>query len=184
MIMKRTFVATTAGILAASILATPVLAQVGVGASGNASGGVGVGAEAGGVGVGAEASGSTSGAASAGSGSGIGVDAGTTAATGAQADVGQAVSSIQTSRTAAAEIAAVTDASSVNVVNIGALAEGQNGDALETAMAENADGIVALRSAVGSNAALSSALESQGIDVAAVVGATANADGSVTVYTQ
>jgi hypothetical protein len=191
--MKRILSTAAAGFLTASVFSAPVFAQVGVGASGGASGGVGVGADVGGAGVGAAASGSASGGAAAGTSTGAGdantgaatgLDAVSAAATGAQVDLGQVVSSIGSSQETAAGLAAATDVSTVNVVSLGALAEGENGVALESAIKDNADAVAALRNSLQANTAVSSALESQGIDLAAVVAATVNADGSVTVYTE
>ncbi|MCT7377362.1 hypothetical protein [Chelativorans salis] len=174
--MKRILPAT---ILAASVLTTPVLAQ---GVSGDLTGGVSVGAEHGEVGVGVGAGAEVSGNASGGmDSSGVAATAG--AAGNADADFEHAVASIRSSHDAVAEIAAVTDAP-VNVVSINAIAEGKNKVALENVINDHAQAAAELRKSIEANAALLAALQSKGVGVASVVAASANADGSVTVYTE
>jgi hypothetical protein len=198
--MKHVLAATTL----AAILTTPALAQVGVGVSGGATGGIGV--DIGGVGVEAGVSGNASGDASSGSAGGIaGVGSngsigaatgvmntkvgtrlhiGTTGSTGSADYFHQAVSSIRSSHKAATEIAAVTNLDVIDVVEIDALAEGQNRAALDNAISDHAEAAGSLRSSIAANTVLSAALQDKGVDLSSVVAATVNADGSVTIYTR
>jgi hypothetical protein len=202
MTMKHVLAATTL----AAILTTPALAQVGVGVSGGATGDIGVGVDIGGVGVETGVSGNASGDASSGSAGGIAgtgsngsigaatdvmttgvgtrLDIGTTGSTGSADYFHQAVSSIRSSHKAATEIAAVTNLDVVDVVEIDALAEGQNSAALDNAISDHAEAAGSLRSSIAANTVLSAALQDKGVDLSSVVAATVNADGSVTIYTR
>lgn len=182
MMMKSILAATAAALMSASLLASPVLAQVSVGA------GADVGAGAGGVGVGASTKSETganvgaSGSANAGSsGAGANLDAGTTSAVDGKADFDSALKAINGNADVAGQIGSISDVGSVDVVRISELPDA-NAEALTSAVSENKAEIDNLKSAIESNSAVSGALEAQSVEPADVVAAKVEADGKLTVF--
>ena len=181
--MKRVLAYSTAALLGASLLASPVLAQVSVDTNTGAN-----------VGIGADANSGTSGADATGgtdleldaqsdtqldSGVDTMIDTDTTAAINGSFD--GALSSIGNSSATSQSISTMTEVSSVNVIRINEL-EGADMDALGSAETENSAQIEELRAAIDGNSSVNSALEAESVDVSSVVGADVQADGSLTVY--
>ncbi|GAA4123538.1 hypothetical protein ACFFTN_07785 [Aminobacter aganoensis] len=108
------------------------------------------------------------------------VDTSTTASTGAKADLGTVLPAIQASRTTATAIQALTTVGTVNVVKLSPT--GNDKEALEKAVSENQADITGLQAAIMANSALKTKLDSETIDTSAVVAASIEADGSVTVF--
>ena len=178
--MKRIVAVTAAALTSASLLASPVLAQVSVGTDAN------VGAEAGGVGVGAsttsEAGANIGASGSAGAGSaGADLDAGTTAAVDGKVDFDSALKAINGNADVAGQIGSISDLGSVDVVRISELPDA-NAEALTSAVSENQTEIDTLKTAIESNTAVSGALEAQSVEPADVVAAKIEADGKLTVF--
>jgi hypothetical protein len=174
---------TAAALVATGLLAGTAYAQVGVGGSvGGSAGAGGTGA-----GVGADVGAGASGSVGAGSGHGTGgnADAVTghdvTGSIAGQADFGQAISSI---RSASTEVQAMSEVSSVDVVDASTAAQGQSGIALENAIADNEEAIAELQQSIEGNAELMTALEAEGVEPSSVVALQTTADGSVTVFTR
>lgn len=180
----KTFTETTlAAIAATGLLAGTALAQVGVGGSVGGSAGAG-GAGAGvGAGVGAGSAGSAGAGMGhdAGGNAGVGVGQDVTGSVNGRADFGQAISSL---RSASTEVEAMSEISSIQVVDASTAAQGQNGVALENAIADNEDAIAELQQSIEGNAELMTALEAEGVQASSVVALQTAADGSVTVFTR
>ena len=171
--MKRIIALTTAALLGASMFAASALAQVSIDAGG--SGGIGVeagGGSAGGVDVDAGASGSTTLPS---------VDDGTTAAIGAEATIDSALSAIEGSTASAAAVEAMAEVNDINVVKLSELENSGSAD-VEGTISANQSGVDELRSSIEANAALNQELQTQGVEVASVVGAQVEADGALTVF--
>lgn len=83
---------------------------------------------------------------------------------------------------ASADVSAVTDASTVNVVTVSSVSAGADVTALDGALDANADALATLRTNVAANAALSAKLTEAGAAPDKVVAVVTEADGSVTVY--
>ena len=102
------------------------------------------------------------------------------------ANFGQVISSIQSSKSAPAQIQSMADVKSVNVVKIGDIAKGENMIALDQAVTKNEADIVALRSDLTTNTAVNTALmpalTNAGVGVDAIVAANVESDGALTVY--
>ena len=102
------------------------------------------------------------------------------------ANFGQVISSIQSSKSAPAQIEGMANVKSVNVVKVGDIAKGENMTALDQAVTKNEADIVALRSALTTNTAvniaLMPALTNAGVGVGAIVAANVESDGVLTVY--
>lgn len=182
--MKKTIGILGVALLAGSIAAVPALAQVGVGVG--AEGGVGAGVGVGGVGVGGGASagagvdagaGAQVDADSRGRTAGMGIDTGMTAST--RAGFNHALDALD--RTAA-EIGALAQVSSIDVIDLGTDARAKAD--IDAKVAGNMNGIKVLQSAVRANADLATALKAQDVDVSAIVAANVTADGRVTVFTR
>ncbi len=102
------------------------------------------------------------------------------------ANFGQVISSIQSSKSAPAQIEGMANVKSVNVVKVGDIAKGENMTALDQAVTKNEADIVALRSALTTNTAVNTALmpalTNAGVGVGAIVAANVESDGVLTVY--
>ena len=102
------------------------------------------------------------------------------------ANFGQVISSIQSSKSAPAQIQGMANVKSVNVVKVGDIAKGQNMTALDQAVTKNEADIVALRSALTTNTAVNTALmpalTDAGVGVDAIVAANVESGGVLTVY--
>lgn len=157
--MKRVLAITTSLMMGASTLVAPALADDGVGLGTSADAQLGADAE-----------------------TGTAVDPGTTASTGAEANLGTVVSAINAGDAGASDIQAAADASSVTIVRIDDLAQGESATALDNAIAMNQDAVDELHSAIEANAAVSAKLQEEQLAADDVVAADAGADGSLTVY--
>lgn len=111
-----------------------------------------------------------------------GTDGSTTASTGAKANFGTVMSSIKAGKTNVEAIAALTTVNTVNVVRVADLAEGNNMQALDKAIADGQADIASLQTAVSGNAALKAKLDAESVPASSVIAANVEADGSVTVY--
>jgi hypothetical protein len=102
------------------------------------------------------------------------------------ANFGQVISSIQSSKSAPAQIQGMANVKSVNIVKVGDIAKGENMTALDQAVTKNEADIVALRSALTTNTvvntALMPALANAGVGVDAIVAANVESGGVLTVY--
>ncbi len=102
------------------------------------------------------------------------------------ANFGQVISSIQSSKSAPAQIEGMANVKSINVVRVGDIAKGENMTALDKAVTKNEADIVALRSALTTNTAVNTALmpalTNAGVGVDAIVAANVESDGVLTVY--
>lgn len=185
--MRNKIALSIAALMSASLLTSPVLAQVSVGGDVGVDTGVSVGTDAGGADV---SGGAAAGAdaelrtqkqidAQADTDAGSELDAGTTAAIGGSFD--GALSAIGNNSASASSISAMTDVSSVNVIRISEL-DGADMDALMSAETENTASIDELQGSIEGNAAVMAALEAQSVDPENVVAADVAADGSLTVY--
>lgn len=161
--MNKTILATTiAALMSAS--AFPALAQ---------DAAVGVGADAG-VSVQTPAG-------DAGANATMGADA-TTSANMADHSYASVMAAISGSATA--DLSAITDEGSVNIVLLSAL-EGDvatEGAALDSALSSSADAMTSLHANVDGNAAIKAKLEAEGYTADDVVALQTQADGTVTVY--
>lgn len=184
--MKRTIVLTTAALLASASLAVPAYAldvgvggQAGVGAQvgGGGSDSSGIGGNVGvGANVGAQAQ------TDSGSFDDDSIDSGTTASTNSDANFGSVISAIRSGKSNAAAIEGMSEVSSVTVVNVDDLAQGNNTQALENAVSDNEGEIADLQAAIEANADVMAELEGQSLDHSDVVAANVGADGALTVY--
>ena len=95
---------------------------------------------------------------------------------------GQAISSIQASKTGATSIQNMSDVKNVTVVKIADIAQGENMTALDNAVTKNEADILTLRTAMTTNAKVSTALQNAGVDVQSVVAAEIGAGDTLTVY--
>jgi len=109
------------------------------------------------------------------------VDAGTTASTSAQKDIASAISALQSS-TAASMIRSMSKVSTIHVVSL-SKEETATTD-IEPVIEQNQDKIQDLRAAIASNQAVMSKLKAKQVEVANVIAARTNADGTLTVYTR
>ena len=100
------------------------------------------------------------------------------------ANFGQVISSIQASKTGAAQIQGITEVKTVKVVKVADIAKGENMTALDNAVTKNEADITSLRSAMTSNTTVNTALTQANVDVAAVVAADVGSDGVLTVFTR
>ncbi len=102
------------------------------------------------------------------------------------ANFGQVISSIQSSKSAPAQIQGMANVKSVNVVKVSDIAKGENMTALDQAVTKNEADIVALRSALTTNTAVNTALmpalTNAGVGVDAIVAANVESGGVLTVY--
>jgi hypothetical protein len=89
---------------------------------------------------------------------------------------------IQSSKTDAARIQALTVVPSLRVVKVREFAQGEDLAALEEAVRKSAADIAALRIAFDTNAPVGRQLQQAGVDVATIVGANVSQDGVLTVY--
>ncbi|WP_265518105.1 hypothetical protein [Nitratireductor luteus] len=115
-------------------------------------------------------------------GADVGVDTGVTASTGTEANFGSVISAIQASGTAAADVQAVTDASNIEIIRVGDLAQGESMNALDNALSQNQEDVEALRDAVEANSTVAAKLEEEQVQVENVVAAETSADGNLVVY--
>ena len=109
-------------------------------------------------------------------------DTDTTASTGAKANFGTVMSSIKAGKTNVGAIGALTAVNQVNVIRVGDLAQGNNRQALDKAVADNQADITSLQTAVSGNTALKMMLDAESVQASSVIAANVEADGSVTVY--
>ena len=191
--MKRTIAYTTAAILASVSLAVPAYAlDVGVGAnagagasaSGSGSGNSGGNGNAGGLNIGGGLDANTGAQVQTGGGSSNGsIDAGTTASTDSDSNFGLLISSMR-SGDSATRIEGMTEVSSVSVVNVEDLAQGNNLQAFENAKNDNEAQIGDLQAAVAANADLVAGLETEAAESSDVIAANVAADGSVTLFVE
>lgn len=177
--MKRIIGLTTAALLSASMLAAPALAQQSPVAPGAGDGtevetGVTGGADT------MEAPGEAPAGATTLPGK---VDTDATAASGSEANFDSALAAIEGNATSTAAIDTMTEVGSVNVVRIDEL-EDADMTALETATSERGAEITQLQAALEANAAVSSSLADENVEVADVVAAETAADGELVVYVQ
>lgn len=107
------------------------------------------------------------------------VDAGTTAAIGAELD--GALTAIAGSSMAAQSIGTLTEVETVNIVRIDEISGGDPA-VVDDTVTQNEQGVEELRAAISANAALSSELSAQGVETSSVVGAEMGMNGDVTVY--
>lgn len=177
--MKRKIAISLAALMGASLLASPVMAQVSVDTNAGADVGVNAGSSS------ASGSGSVTGTADselktgAQAGTDTNLDTGTTASVGGSFD--GALSAIGNNSASAGSISAMTDVSSVNVIRISEL-EGADMDALMSAETENTASIDELQGSIEGNTAVMAALEAQSVNTDDIVAAEVAADGSLTVY--
>ena len=195
--MKRTIAYTAATLLASASLAVPaysldvgVGAKAGVGAQAGGNGNAGGSGNSGGIGLSGNVNAGAQ-AQSGGSASDDGsIDTGTTASTDADANFGLLISSMRSGEDSASQIGSMTEVSSVTVVNVDDLVQGNNLQAVENAKSENEGQIDDLQAAVGANAKLVAELEGQpdddsdDIPVSDVIAANVEADGSVTLFVE
>ena len=173
--MKRKIAISLAALMGASLLASPVMAQVSLDTDAGAN--IGAGSTSG--------SGSVTGTADddlrigGQAGADANLDTDTTASIGASFD--GALSALGNNSGSASLISAMTEVSSVNVIRINEL-EGADMDALMSAETENAASIDELQSSIEGNTAVMAALEAQAVDPENIVAADVAADGSLTVY--
>lgn len=183
--MKRTSLITTTAILA-SLAAAPALAlDANVGANANSD----VGAQVDSSGVNAGAGMNTDAQIGAGTSAADGsasatTDAGITASTSSDPNFGMLISSLNANANTATQVEAMTDVSSVSVVKISDLEQGNNQAAVSNAIAKNAEATAELQSAIEANSALKAELEQQSVDVSSVVAANVGAGGQLTVFVQ
>ncbi|WP_274424590.1 hypothetical protein [Chelativorans sp. YIM 93263] len=111
-----------------------------------------------------------------------GIDTGTTASTGGEANFGSVISAIQAGGTAAGDVEAVTDASNIEIVRVSDLAQGESMNAVDEALANNQTSIDELRTAVEASSTVSQRLEQEQFQTEDVVAAESSADGSLTLY--
>jgi hypothetical protein len=111
-------------------------------------------------------------------------DTGTTASTKTEPDFESLVSSIQASKDRMNTVQTMTSVSSVNVVDVRDMAQGEKKATLENTLAESQSEITGLQAAVIANPALAAKLKEQTVDPSNVVAVTIEADGSVTVFVQ
>jgi hypothetical protein len=111
-----------------------------------------------------------------------GTDASTTASTDVKANFGTVMSTIKAGKTNVSAITGLTTVNKVNVVRVGELAQGNNMQALDKAIADNQTDITSLQTAISGNTALKAKLDAEQVQAANVVAANVEADGSVTVY--
>ena len=95
---------------------------------------------------------------------------------------GQVISSIQASKTGATSIQNMSDVKNVTVVKVADIAQGENMTALDNAVTKNESDILTLRTAMTTNAKVSTALQNAGVDVQSVVAADIGAGDTLTVY--
>lgn len=181
--MKRVIAISTAALLGASLLASPVLAQVSVDGGVDADVGVSGDSTSGSGSVSGSGTGNldlkTSGSANADPASDTNLDTDVTGAIDASLD--GVISAMGNNSTSATSIGAMTEVSTVNVIRISEIQDADM-DAFATAEADNRDSIGALQSTISGNAAVMAALEAQSIDPSTVVAADVAADGALTVY--
>jgi hypothetical protein len=155
-------------------------AQTGVNAGGGASVGVGTG---GGMSVDAGAGTSTS--VDAGTNAGGGADMSAKTSGGASSQTyGSVVSALNSSGGASADLSAVTDSTTINIIPLSSL-KGEaaaNAEALDKALSEKSSDLTTLRTKIDANAALKAKLEADGHASDDVVAVTSEADGSLNVY--
>ncbi|AWC21692.1 hypothetical protein CO731_01144 [Aminobacter sp. MSH1] len=108
------------------------------------------------------------------------VDTSTTASTGAKADLGTVLSAIQASRNTATAFQAMTTVGAVNIVKL--LPTGDDKQALDKAVGDNQADITGVQAAIMANKALKTKLDAETVDTSAIVAASIEADGSVTVF--
>ena len=188
--MKRSIAYTTAALLASASLAIPayaldVGADVGIGA-GAQVGGNGGSDNSGGLGVSGNVDANTGAQVQTGGGSSDdgSIDSGTTASTDSNANFGLLISSMQSGDSNAAAIQGMSEVSSVTVVNVEDLTQGNNIQAVENAKSDNEDQITSLQAAVEANTDLTAELEEQSADSSDVIAANIAADGSVTLFVE
>ena len=189
--MKRTIAYTTAAVLASASLAVPayaldvgVGANVGAGASAGGSSNSGGNGNSGGLNIGGGLDANTGAQVQTGGGSSNGsIDAGTTASTDSDANFGLLISSMR-SGDSATRIEGMTEVSSVSVVNVEDLAQGNNLQAFENAKSDNEAQIGDLQAAVAANADLVAGLETEAAESSDVIAANVAADGSVTLFVE
>lgn len=159
-------------------------AQTGVNAGGGASVGVGTG---GGMSVDAGAGTSTSvdAGTNAGANAGGGADMSAKTSGGASSQTyGSVVSALNSSGGASADLSAVTDSTTINIIPLSSL-KGEaaaNAEALDKALSEKSSDLTTLRTKIDANAALKAKLEADGHASDDVVAVTSEADGSLNVY--
>lgn len=83
--------------------------------------------------------------------------------------------------TATVDLAAVTDATTINFVTVSTL-EGADPAALDTKLQEKTDAMTALQASIEGNAALKSKIEAGGYTVDKIIAVEPGADGSFTFY--
>ncbi len=171
--MKRIFVLTTAALMGASVISSPVLAQAGVDAGADI--GIGGSAEAGNGSASGDAGIELNGNANA------EVDPGTTAAVGTS--LKGALGAISNNGASAATIRSMSTVESVEVVRVNELPDA-DAQALADAETENSASINDLRASLESNSEVMAALQANSVEPSSVVAADATADGTLTVYTK
>jgi hypothetical protein len=109
-------------------------------------------------------------------------DSSTTASTNAKANFGTVMSSIKAGKTNVSAITGLTAVNEVNVVKVSDLAQGNNMQALDKAIADSQADIDSLQAAISGNTALKAKLDAEQVQASSVVAADVEADGSVTVF--
>ncbi|MCY0094054.1 hypothetical protein [Hoeflea ulvae] len=112
---------------------------------------------------------------------GVNAAAETTSRDGADASKAEILAAIGDNTNAASDISAVTDASDVNIVELGSAAEVSAED-IDQAVSQNEDAVSKLRTSLQANSGVWNKLESEGVELSSVVAAKTDAEGSVTVY--
>ncbi|MBB6465691.1 hypothetical protein [Aminobacter carboxidus] len=110
------------------------------------------------------------------------VDSATTASTGAKADLGTVMSSIEASRSTATAIQAMTTVGSVQIAKLSDIVSGSDKQALDKAVSDNEADITGVQAAIMANSALKKQIDAQTVDTSAIVAASIGADGAVTVF--
>lgn len=196
--MKRTIAYTTVALLASASLTVPAFAlDVGVGVDAGAGASIGGNSgsnnsgNSGGLGIGGNANVNAGAQAQTGGGSSNDdlIDGNTTASTSSEANFGLLISSMRSGDDSASQIEPTTDFSSVTVVDVEDLAQGNNMQALENAKSDNGDQITKLQAAVAANADLVAGLEDHsdgdsGAVADDVIAANVEADGSITLFVE
>ena len=166
--MKRTFLMTTVALFIAGAAAPSFADTASVGATGQAGTSAAVGSTA--AKVGATVDSNTT------------VNTGDKTTAGANANFGTLMSAITADASTAASIQEMTNVSSVKVVKVSALAEGNNQEAVKAALDTNKSAVAKLQAAIAANANLKAKLNEKSVKLSSVVALNMDASGTVIVF--
>lgn len=189
--MRKLLLTTTAAALVFSIPALAIDVGVNAGGSVNANAGTntggGVNAAAGAkVSTNFNSGGNARSSANVATNFNSGANAGIDVNVGASADVNAAVSAISRSKAEIDQIKSLEEVTSVEIIDMDTLAQGNADISLDKALTENGPGVARLQAALQSKADLMAAIlaENPDFDVESVVAADVKADGRLVVYTK